>query len=118
MATQAQTPAVVEQTAPRRLLLEVLHDWVTTVDHKKIGLMYIGYAGHIQHYAVGMRGGDCQAVRLREVHERLIVIFGRPKARSELLGREIAVVIEAGRVVELLEQGVKFLLVAQGKTNG
>ena len=31
-------------TAPRRLWLEVLHDWVTTVDHKKIGLMYIGYA--------------------------------------------------------------------------
>ncbi len=24
--------------------LETLHDWVTTVDHKKIGLMYIGYA--------------------------------------------------------------------------
>ncbi|MEO6911613.1 MAG: cbb3-type cytochrome c oxidase subunit I, partial [Edaphobacter sp.] len=29
---------------PRRLFFEVLHDWVTTVDHKKIGLMYIGYA--------------------------------------------------------------------------
>jgi cytochrome c oxidase subunit 1 len=25
-------------------MLEVLHAWVTTVDHKKIGLMYIGYA--------------------------------------------------------------------------
>jgi heme/copper-type cytochrome/quinol oxidase subunit 1 len=25
-------------------VLDVLHDWVTTVDHKKIGLMYIGYA--------------------------------------------------------------------------
>ncbi len=44
MATQT---ALVDQTlrpAPRRLILEVLHDWVTTVDHKKIGLMYIGYA--------------------------------------------------------------------------
>ncbi len=28
----------------RPLVLEVLHAWVTTVDHKKIGLMYIGYA--------------------------------------------------------------------------
>ena len=28
----------------RPLTLEVLHAWVTTVDHKKIGLMYIGYA--------------------------------------------------------------------------
>jgi cytochrome c oxidase subunit I len=31
-------------TKPRRLVLEVVHDWVTTVDHKKIGLMYIAYA--------------------------------------------------------------------------
>ena len=28
----------------RPLTLEILHAWVTTVDHKKIGLMYIGYA--------------------------------------------------------------------------
>ena len=38
---------VVDQT-PRRpfegTYLEVMHDWVVTVDHKKIGLMYIGYA--------------------------------------------------------------------------
>jgi cytochrome c oxidase subunit I len=32
----------VSKTRP--LMLEVLHGWVTTVDHKKIGLMYIGYA--------------------------------------------------------------------------
>src|ERR1700722_4820661 len=31
-------------TRPRRLALEVVHEWVTTVDHKKIGLMYIVYA--------------------------------------------------------------------------
>src|SRR6201988_3944889 len=38
---------VVDQT-PRQpfegTYLEVIHDWVVTVDHKKIGLMYIGYA--------------------------------------------------------------------------
>ena len=28
----------------RPLMVQVLHAWVTTVDHKKIGLMYIGYA--------------------------------------------------------------------------
>jgi cytochrome c oxidase subunit I len=44
MATQAPVNADLVQTAPRRLWLETLHDWVTTVDHKKIGLMYIGYA--------------------------------------------------------------------------
>ncbi len=32
------------EQSSRRLFFEVLHDWVTTVDHKKIGLMYIGYA--------------------------------------------------------------------------
>jgi cytochrome c oxidase subunit I len=31
-------------TKPRPPMLEALHAWVTTVDHKKIGLMYIGYA--------------------------------------------------------------------------
>ena len=28
----------------RRTWLETLHEWVITVDHKKLGLMYIGYA--------------------------------------------------------------------------
>jgi cytochrome c oxidase subunit 1 len=46
MATQIPVAEVHDQKTdtPRRLWLEVLHDWVTTVDHKKIGLMYIGYA--------------------------------------------------------------------------
>jgi cytochrome c oxidase subunit 1 len=47
MATQAPINALLDQTPtprPRRLVLDVLHDWVATVDHKKIGLMYIGYA--------------------------------------------------------------------------
>ncbi len=46
MATQIPVHELHDQAArsPRRLWLEVLHDWVTTVDHKKIGLMYIGYA--------------------------------------------------------------------------
>src|SRR5579871_1376572 len=46
MATQIGVPAEVNQPAASgsRRALEVLHEWVTTVDHKKIGLMYIGYA--------------------------------------------------------------------------
>jgi cytochrome c oxidase subunit I len=47
MATQTPVTAVVDQTQQpreRKLVLEVLHDWIATVDHKKIGLMYIGYA--------------------------------------------------------------------------
>jgi len=46
MATQIPVNELHDQgaQAPRRLWLEMLHGWVTTVDHKKIGLMYIGYA--------------------------------------------------------------------------
>ena len=35
----------------RRLFLEVLHDWIVTVDHKKIGLMYI--AGAMMFLTIG-----------------------------------------------------------------
>ena len=52
MATQSPIPenpitAVLDETPEPSgpgLWLEVLHGWVTTVDHKRIGLMYIGYA--------------------------------------------------------------------------
>ena len=47
MATKSPVTIILDETAaspPRRLFLETLHEWVTTVDHKKIGLMYIGYA--------------------------------------------------------------------------
>ncbi|MFO1458749.1 MAG: cytochrome c oxidase subunit I [Verrucomicrobiota bacterium] len=35
------TPAV--ESDSRRTVLEILHSWVVTVDHKKLGLMYISY---------------------------------------------------------------------------
>nr|MBA3916503.1 cbb3-type cytochrome c oxidase subunit I [Terriglobales bacterium] len=47
MATQTPVRAILDETTPigpRSTVLQVLHDWLTTVDHKKIGLMYIGYA--------------------------------------------------------------------------
>ena len=48
MATQTPVNAVLDETTSTEShassALEVLHDWITTVDHKKIGLMYIGYA--------------------------------------------------------------------------
>ena len=47
MATQTPVNAILDETTaqkPRLTALRVLHDWITTVDHKKIGLMYIGYA--------------------------------------------------------------------------
>jgi cytochrome c oxidase subunit I len=44
MATQAIATDGSDQPAPRAMWLAVLRDSITTVDHKKIGLMYIGYA--------------------------------------------------------------------------
>jgi cytochrome c oxidase subunit 1 len=47
MATQTPVPAAIDETTeapPRRLVLEVLQDWIATCDHKKIGMMYIAYA--------------------------------------------------------------------------
>ncbi|MFP5209888.1 MAG: cytochrome c oxidase subunit I [Acidobacteriota bacterium] len=44
------TPTAIahaEQPAPpatKKLWLEIAHDWITTVDHKRIGIMYIVYA--------------------------------------------------------------------------
>ena len=47
MADSIPVPGAIDLApapATHRLWLETLHDWITTVDHKKIGLMYIGYA--------------------------------------------------------------------------
>ena len=47
MADSISVPGAIDLApAPvtHRLWLETLHSWLTTVDHKKIGLMYIGYA--------------------------------------------------------------------------
>ena len=33
-----------QSLAVKRLRLEVIYEWITTVDHKKIGLMYVAYA--------------------------------------------------------------------------
>ena len=47
MATQATTTVVLDQTvqpASHPRTFEILHQWLTTVDHKKIGIMYILYS--------------------------------------------------------------------------
>ncbi|MCU1225867.1 MAG: cytochrome c oxidase, subunit [Edaphobacter sp.] len=47
MAAQTPVTAIVSETttsAPPVSPFQVMHDWLTTVDHKKIGLMYIGSA--------------------------------------------------------------------------
>ena len=75
-------------------------------------------AGHVQHYAVGMRDGDRQSVGLREIHQRLVVLLVRPEALGEFPGRQIVAVTGAGRVADLLEQAVEFFLVAQRQADG
>ncbi len=40
----SESIAIGRLDAPARPIGEILHDWVTTVDHKKLGLLYIMYA--------------------------------------------------------------------------
>lgn len=45
MSTSTRAMEAVDETlAARRPAFEVIYDWITTVDHKKIGIMYIVYA--------------------------------------------------------------------------
>jgi cytochrome c oxidase subunit I len=47
MATITPVIAIVDETkppAPSSSAAQVLHSWLTTTDHKKIGILYIGYA--------------------------------------------------------------------------
>jgi cytochrome c oxidase subunit I len=56
--------AAIDVTPPRRsssLLLEWLHGWVVTVDHKRLGLMYMVYA--IAFLLVG--GAEAIAIRIQ-----------------------------------------------------
>jgi cytochrome c oxidase subunit 1 len=40
----AEGSGLAQATAPDKTVLDRLHEWVVTVDHKKLGLMYIMYA--------------------------------------------------------------------------
>src|SRR5271156_5277586 len=40
----SESIAIGRVDAPSRRLTETLHEWVTTVDHKKLGILYILYA--------------------------------------------------------------------------
>lgn len=44
MNSHDTVPAAALPAKPGKLWLDVVAEWVTTVDHKRIGLMYIGYA--------------------------------------------------------------------------
>jgi cytochrome c oxidase subunit I len=57
-------------TASKRVATAVLHDWITTVDHKKIGLMYIGLA--IVFLVIG--GLEAIAMRLQLFYPQATLI--------------------------------------------
>ena len=73
---------------------------------------------HIHQQAVGMRADHCQAIRLRKGDDRLIILFGWAEPFRELLRGQVMMKIWAGRVVNLLKQTIKRLLVAQRQPNG
>jgi len=66
-------PGSIALTPPHEISktwLEVVHDWVSTVDHKRIGLMYIGYA--LLFLVVG--GVEATLMRIQLVHPRATFI--------------------------------------------
>src|SRR5437879_13139844 len=50
--------------------LETLHEWVTTVDHKKLGLMYIGYA--LLFLVIGGIEATIMRIQLAVPHARFV----------------------------------------------
>src|ERR1051326_670785 len=59
--------------------LETLHDWLTTVDHKKLGLMYIGYA--LVFLVVGGIEALLIRIQLATSHNN----FGSPQVFNRLM---------------------------------
>src|SRR5258706_15044199 len=64
-----------------------------------------------------MSGGDRQAVCLRKVYDRLVVLLRRPETCSEFRGREKSMKIGAVRIVKLLKQFYQLCLVPQWQTD-
>jgi cytochrome c oxidase subunit 1 len=51
MASVPEIPAAAATAVDRVPVLESLHGWVTTVDHKRLGILYVGFG--IAFLAVG-----------------------------------------------------------------
>src|ERR1700735_2807425 len=82
MSTQAIAWAKTEVS--RRPLVEKLHEWVTTVDHKRLGILYILYA--LLFLAFG--GVEATIIRIQvirphngfvspQVFNRMFTVYGR-----------------------------------------
>jgi len=54
----------------RSAWLETLHEWVTTVDHKKLGLMYIGYA--LLFLVIGVIEATIMRIQLAVPHAKFV----------------------------------------------
>jgi hypothetical protein len=69
-------------------------------------------ASRIEYGAIGMRSRHGRPVRLREIDESLVVIFGRAELLGELLRRQILLVIRTGWIGDL--QRLELIRVAKG----
>jgi cytochrome c oxidase subunit I len=65
--SMALYPALI---APRRPLLDVLHGWVTTVDHKRLGILYLLYA--LLMLALGGSEATIMRIQLIRPHNNFI----------------------------------------------
>jgi len=68
MATDQMTWPATE--AVPRAIVDRLHDWVTTVDHKRLGLMYIGYA--LVFLVIGGIEATIMRIQLTSAHKSFV----------------------------------------------
>jgi hypothetical protein len=75
-------------------------------------------AGDVEVDTIGRSGDDGEAVFIGEIDDSAVVVFGGTELRGELFDGEEVAVAGAGGIVEIVEQGIEFGLVAQGKGDG
>src|SRR5258708_6553206 len=68
MATDLMTWPKTQE--PSRPFVDRLHEWVTTVDHKRLGLMYIGYA--LVFLVVGGIEATIMRIQLAAAHNNVV----------------------------------------------
>ena len=73
--------------------------------------------GHVQHDAALMRAHHGEAISLRELDHRLILLLRRTKALGELLRGEVAMIVRTVRILQLAEESAEFGLAAQRQSD-
>ena len=75
-------------------------------------------AGDVEIDAIGRGCGNGEAVLLGEIDDGVVVVFGGAELRGKLLDGEEMVVAGTGGIVEIVEEGIEFRLIAERQSDG